>query len=76
MAVIRATIYLKSSSGAKPLRTCYFSEQEYERLIQDYAQYQQVGSPQTGLYREDVNSNDEHQVLVEFAAIAEIRTNQ
>jgi hypothetical protein len=76
MSVIRATIYLKSGSGAKPLRTCYFAVEEYERLMKDYAQYQQAGEPQLGTYREDVSGNDEHSVLIEFAAIAEIRTNQ
>ena len=76
MSVIRATIYLKSGSGAKPMRTCYFGEQEYERLQQDYAQYQQQGEPQIGTYREEVSGSDEHTVVIEFAALAEIRTNQ
>ena len=76
MPVIRATIYLKSGSGAKPLRTCYFSEREYARLMKDYAQYQQQGEPQLGTYLEEVSGNDEYSVLREFAAIAEIRTNQ
>jgi hypothetical protein len=76
MTAIRATIYLKSGSGAKPYRTCYFSEQEYERILKDYEQYQFEGQPQSGLYTEDVSSDDEQQVLIEFAAIAEIRTNQ
>jgi len=76
MSIIRATIYLKSNSGSKPYRTCYFAISEYERLIKDYEQYQQQGEPQKGVYREDVSSNDEHAVLIEFTAIAEIRTNE
>jgi hypothetical protein len=76
MSVIRATIYLKSNSGAKPYKTCYFAEREYERLKKDYGQYLQYGEPQLGTYREDLSGNDEHSVLIEFAAIAEIRTNQ
>jgi hypothetical protein len=76
MPVIRATLYLKSSSGPKPYRTCYFRVQEYERLLKDYEHYQQQGSPRAGLYEEEVSGSDEHQVMIEFAAIAEIRTNQ
>jgi hypothetical protein len=76
MSVIRATIYLKTGTGSKPMRTCYFSAREYERLMKDYAQYQQQGEPPLGTYREEVSGNDEHAVLIEFAAIAEIRTKQ
>ena len=76
MSVIRATLYLKSNSGPRPYKTCYFSEQEYSRLIKDYAQYQQEGRPSAGLYEEEVSGRDEHQVMVDFAALAEIRTNQ
>ena len=73
---VRVTLYLKSNSGPKPYRNIYFSEREYERLMKDYAQYQQQGSPITGLYEEEVSGSEEQQVMIEFAAIAEIRTNQ
>jgi hypothetical protein len=76
MSIIRATIYLKSSGGPKPYRTCYFAPGECERLLKDYEQYQQQGEPQLGTYREDVTGNDEHTVVIEFSAVAEIRTNQ
>lgn len=76
MSVIRATIYLKSGSSAKPFKTCYFAIREYERLVKDYQQYQQQGEPQLGTYREEVSGDDEHTVLIEFTAVAEIRTNQ
>jgi hypothetical protein len=76
MSVIRITIYLKSGSGAKPYKSCYFKAREYERLMKDYAQYCEQGEPQMGAYREDVTGNDEHTVVIEFASVAEIRTNQ
>jgi hypothetical protein len=76
MSVIRATIYLTSGSRAKPFKTCYFAVRAYERLMKDYAQYLAQGEPRLGAYREEVSGTDEHSVLVEFAAIAEIRTNQ
>jgi len=76
MPIIRATLYLKSNSGPRPYKTCYFSEPEYARLLKDYAHYQQQGSPSAGLYEEEVSGSDEHQVMIDFAAIAEIRTNQ
>jgi hypothetical protein len=76
MTAIRVTIYLKSVGGAKPYRTCYFSEREYQRILKDYEQYQTQGEPASGLYTEDVSSDDEEQVLIEFAALAEIRTKQ
>jgi hypothetical protein len=50
MAAIRVTIYLKSGSGAKPYRTCYFSEREYEQIQKDYEQYRTAGEPERGLY--------------------------
>ena len=74
MPVIRATIYLKSGSSVKPYKTGYFAEREYERLMKDYAQYQPP--PQLGTYIEEVSGDDEHTVLIEFAAIAEIGSNQ
>jgi hypothetical protein len=73
---VRLTLYLKSNSGPKPYRSFYFSALEYERLLKDFAHYQQQGSPSAGLYEEEVSGNDEHQVMIDFAAIAEIRTNQ
>jgi hypothetical protein len=44
--------------------------------MKDYTQYCEQGEPQLGTYREDVTGNDEHTVVIEFSAVAEIRTNQ
>lgn len=71
---IRVIIYLKSNSGPKPYRACYFAVREYERLMKDFTQYQQYGTPQTGTYTEDISSNDEQMILMEFGTIAELRT--
>jgi hypothetical protein len=73
MSVIRATIYLKSGSGPKPYRTCYFSKREYNRLIKDFEQHQQTGSPKEGTYLEELSGKSEHSVFLEFEAIAHIK---
>jgi hypothetical protein len=76
MSVIRATIYLKSGSGVRPYRSCYFSEREYERLLKDFADYQGQGTPQSGIYTEEISGDDEQIVVITFGDIAEIRSNQ
>ena len=72
----RVTLYLKTNSGAKPYRTCYFAMREYTRLMKDFAQYQEHGKPAAGTYTEEISSNDEQIVAIAFGDIAEIRTNQ
>jgi hypothetical protein len=74
MTIIRTTLYLKTASGSKPYRTCYFPEVEWQRLQRDWEQYQQSGKPISGTYQEEVGVvAGEQLVLVEFSAIAQIK---
>ena len=73
--MVKATLFLRSGAGPKPYRTCYFSKREFDRLMSDYGQYQETGSPTTGTYVEDLGTNSEHAVLLEFGAIALIKTH-
>ena len=75
MEMIRTTIYLKSGSGPKPYKNCYFLEKEYQRLMKDYEEYQKTGEPREGMYIEAISSRDEHSVFLEFEAIAHIKIN-
>jgi hypothetical protein len=74
MSTIRTTLYLKSGVGPKPYRTCYFAVSELERLQQDWEQYQQKGEPTFGTYHEEIGVDQETAVLVEFSALAQIKT--
>jgi hypothetical protein len=74
MTIIRTTLYLKTASGSKPYKTCYFPEVEWQRLQRDWERYQLSGEPVTGTYQEEVGVvAGEQLVLVEFSAIALIK---
>jgi hypothetical protein len=73
---VRVTLYLKSNSGPKPYRSCYFSEREYARLMKDFTRYRENGAPATGTYTEEISGSDEQSVVVAFGDLAEIRSNQ
>jgi hypothetical protein len=73
MEAIRTVIYLKSALGPKPLKTCYFSLEELEKLEKDFQQYQVKGEPSFGCYSEEIGINGEGAILVEFSSIAFIK---
>ena len=74
MATIRTILYLKSGVGPKPYRTCYFAVSELERLQRDWEQYQQIGEPAYGTYHEEIGADGDTAVLIEFNALAQIKT--
>jgi hypothetical protein len=74
MTTIRTILYLKSGAGPKPYRTCYFAASELERLERDWEQYQQTGEPTYGTYCEEIGTGNETAVLIEFSALAQIKT--
>jgi hypothetical protein len=73
---MRATIFLKNDYGTRPYRTCYFSKDEYVRLLEDFTQYQSNGSPENGSYSEEIGLEGEHKIFIEFRAVAFIKTKE
>jgi hypothetical protein len=70
---VRATIFLKSSTGPKPYKTGFFSKQEFNRLLSDFNQFQKTGLPKHGIYNEDLGTSGEEIIFLDFDEIAEIK---